>query len=154
MNPLVVYYSFSGNTRALAEDIALILDCELRELVPERPYSFSYNTAVKEARHEIERGYCPPLLAGGEGVGEFDPIFSGSPHWLKHMAPPVLSFLRTVDLAGKTIVPFCTHGGGGFGGMLETFTRECPGSTVVEGFAAGAECSFDELEAWLEKLRV
>ena len=42
MNPLVVYYSFSGNTRALAEDIALILDCELRELVPERPYSFSY----------------------------------------------------------------------------------------------------------------
>ena len=87
-------------------------------------------------------------------MGEFDPIFIGSPNWLKNMAPPVLSFLRTVDLAGKTIVPFCTHGGGGFGGMLETFTRECPGSTVVEGFAAGAECSFDELEAWLEKLRV
>ena len=55
MSPLVVYYSFSGTTRRLAEDIALITDGDLRELKPQKPYSFSYNTAVKEVREEIEK---------------------------------------------------------------------------------------------------
>lgn len=47
MNPLIVYYSYSGITRKLAEDIALITDGELQELEPQDPYSFSYNTAEK-----------------------------------------------------------------------------------------------------------
>lgn len=55
MSFLVVYYSYSGITRRLAEDIALIADGDLRELKPQKPYSFSYNTAVKEAREEIEK---------------------------------------------------------------------------------------------------
>lgn len=57
MKILVVYYSYSGITRRLAEDIALITDGDLLELKPLRPYSFSYNTAVKEARIEIDKGY-------------------------------------------------------------------------------------------------
>ena len=68
MSPLVVYYSYSGITRRLAEDIALITDGDLRELKPQKPYSFSYNTAVKEAREEIEKGYCPPLIQGTETI--------------------------------------------------------------------------------------
>ena len=48
MKPLVVYYSYSGITRRLAEDIALITDGDLRELKPQKPYSFSYHTAIKE----------------------------------------------------------------------------------------------------------
>ena len=83
MNPLVVYYSYSGITRRLAEDIALITDGNLRELKPQKPYSFSYNTAVKEAREEIEKGYCPPLLEGAEAIENTDVIFVGSPNWLK-----------------------------------------------------------------------
>ena len=47
MKPVVVFYSYSGLTRRLAKDIALIVGGELRELKPEKPYSFSYNTAVK-----------------------------------------------------------------------------------------------------------
>ena len=50
MKSLIVYYSYSGITRRLAEDIALITDAELLELKPQDPYSFSYNTAVKEVR--------------------------------------------------------------------------------------------------------
>ena len=77
MKPFIVYYSYSGITRRLAEDIALITDGELRELKPERPYSFSYNTAVKEAREEIEKGYCPPLIQiqGAEAIKNAELIF-------------------------------------------------------------------------------
>ena len=150
MKPLIVYYSYSGITRRLAEDIALITDGNLRELKPQKPYSFSYNTAVKEARAEIEKGYCPPLLQGAEPIEDTDVIFVGSPNWLKTFAPPVLSFLRSVDLSGKTIIPFCTHGGGGFGRMIEDYKRECKNSIIKGGIALRGDYSFDELEKWFE----
>lgn len=150
MKPLIVYYSYSGITRRLAEDIALITDGNLRELKPQKPYSFSYNTAVKEARAEIEKGYCPPLLQGAEPIDDTDVIFVGSPNWLKTFAPPVLSFLRSVDLSGKTIIPFCTHGGGGFGRMIEDYKRECKNSIIKDGIALRGDYSFDELEKWFE----
>ena len=150
MKLLIVYYSYSGITRRLAEDIALITDGNLRELKPQKPYSFSYNTAVKEARAEIEKGYCPPLLQGTEPMEDTDVIFVGSPNWLKTFAPPVLSFLRSVDLSGKTIIPFCTHGGGGFGRMIEDYKRECKNSIIKDGIALRGDYSFDELEKWFE----
>ena len=150
MNPLVVYYSYSGITRRLAEDIVLITDGDLRELKPEKPYSFSYNTAVKEVREEIEKGYCPPLIQGAEAVENSELVFIGSPNWLKTFAPPVLSFLRAVDLSGKTIIPFCTHGGGGFGRMIEDYKKECKNSIIRDGIALKGDYSFDELKTWLD----
>ena len=133
----------------MAEDIALITDGKLRELKPQKPYSFSYNTAVKEARHEIENEYCPPLAEGAESVGDAEVIFIGSPNWLKTFAPPVLTFLKTVDLSGKTIIPFCTHGGGGFGRMIENYKNECKNSIIKEGLALKGDYNFDELQNWL-----
>lgn len=150
MIPLVVYYSYSGITRRLAEDIALITEGDLRELKPQKPYSFSYNTAVKEAREEIEKGYCPPLIQGAETIENAEVVFIGSPNWLKTFAPPVLSFLRTVDLSGKTIIPFCTHGGGGFGRMIEDYKKECKNSIIKDGIALKGDYSFDELKTWLD----
>ena len=58
---LVVYYSFSNTTRMLAEEISKQTGGDIRELVSEKTYSFNYNTAAKEIRNEIERGYCPKL---------------------------------------------------------------------------------------------
>jgi hypothetical protein len=154
MKPVVVFYSYSGLTRRLAKDIALIVGGELRELKPEKPYSFSYNTAVKEARAEIEKGYCPPLSQGAESLGETQVIFIGSPNWLKTFAPPIRTFLHKVDLRGKTIIPFCTHGGGGFGKMMEEYRASCPASTVQEGIALKSDYDFENLERWLSALTV
>ena len=152
MKPLIVYYSYSGITKRLAEDIALITDGKLRELKPEKPYSFSYNTAIKELRQEIDRGYCPPLIKGAESVDDAEVIFIGSPNWIRTFAPPILSFLRAVDLKGKTIIPFCTHGGGGFGQMIESYKKECKGSIIKEGIALKGDYSFDELNDLLKRV--
>ena len=138
MKPLVVYYSYSGITRRLAEDIALITDGDLRELKPQKPYSFSYHTAIKE------------VMERTESMGDSEVVFIGSPNWLKTFAPPVLSFLRTVDLSNKTIIPFCTHGGGGFGNMMEDYKRECKNSIIKDGIALKADYSFEELKNWLD----
>lgn len=139
---LVVYYSFSNTTRMLAEEISKQTGGDIRELVSEKTYSFNYNTAAKEIRNEIERGYCPKLLSGLESVDSYEYIFLGTPNWFKSYAPPVLSFLRNVDLKGKTIIPFCTHGGGGFGQIEINIAKECSKSTILPGLAAMS--SFDE----------
>lgn len=152
MKSLIVYYSYSGITRRLAEDIALITDAELLELKPQEPYSFSYNTAVKEVRAQIEKGVCPALMQYDIDVADFDTIFIGSPNWLKTFAPPVLSFLRSTDLSGKTIIPFCTHGGGGFGNMIEEYQRECGASRVMPGLAAKGTYTLSEVQKWLESI--
>lgn len=139
-------------TRHLAEDIALLTDGDIRSLIPEKPYSFTYNGATKEARSEMERGYCPKLLSGNASVEEYSYIFIGSPNWFKSFAPPVLSFLRSVDLRGKTVIPFCTHGGGGFGQIEVGIAQECPDAKLLAGFAAGSDFEESELRSWLDGL--
>ncbi len=151
---LVVYYSYSNTTKRLAEDIAIIIDADIRELIPERSYSFTYNGATKEARSEIERGYCPKLLSGHEPIADYQYIFVGSPNWFKSFAPPILSFLRSVDLDGKTIIPFCTHGGGGFGQIEINISKECPNSKILPGFAATGDFDEKQIEDWIDGIRI
>jgi flavodoxin len=151
---LVVYYSFSNGTEKLAEEIAKQTGGDLRALIPEKPYAFNYNTAAKEARNEIERGYCPELLSGGESVASYDYIFLGTPNWFKSFAPPVLSFLRNVDLQGKTIIPFCTHGGGGFGQIEVNIAKECPQATILSGLATLSDFNKQQVSDWIQEIDI
>ena len=97
-----------------------------------------------------DRGYCPPLAEEIGNIDDVDIVFIGSPNWLKTFAPPVLTFLRSANLDGKTIIPFCTHGGGGFGRMIDDIKKECKNSTVKDGLALSGFYDFDELQKWLE----
>ncbi len=151
---LIAYYSFSHTTARLAEEIARQTGGDLRPLVPVTPYAFDYNTAAKQARQEIERGYCPKLTSGLEPIDGYSRVFIGSPNWFKTFAPPVLSFLRGVKLAGKTVILFCTHGGGGFGRMEAEITRECPGTRLLPGFAGTASFTAADVTAWLEGIEL
>lgn len=151
---LVVYYSYSSTTKSLAEDIAIITDGDIRELMPEKPYSFAYNGATKEVRREMERGYCPKLLSGNESIEDYEYIFIGSPNWFKSFAPPVLSFLRSVDLRGKTIIPFCSHGGGGFGQIEINIAKECPNSKLLPGFAATSDFDDKQVQDWISEIEI
>ncbi len=151
---LVVYYSYSNTTRSLAEDIAIITDGDIRELIMENPYSFNYNGATKEARNEIERGYCPKLVSGNESINDYEYIFLGTPNWFKSFAPPIFSFLRSVDLNGRTIIPFCTHGGGGFGQIEINISKECPNSNLLPGFAVTSDFDDTQVQSWLDSMGI
>ncbi len=151
---LVVYYSYSNTTKNLAEDIAIITDGDIRELCPKEPYSFTYHGATKEVRNEIERGYCPKLLSGNEPVDDYDYIFVGTPNWFKSFAPPLLSFLRSFDWKDKTIIPFCTHGGGGFGQIVANITTECPGAIILSGFDTTSDFDDTTVQAWIEDMEI
>ena len=78
-------------------------------------YPGSYNTIVEQAKKEIQAGYRPVLKTGINYIKNYDMIFVGTPNWWSTIAPPIATFLENYNLTGKTVVPFCTHGRGGFG---------------------------------------
>ena len=106
---LVVYYSQTGNTRAVAERIRDLSGGDLVELVPVDPYPDDYSATTQQAKRELQSGYKPPLQTKVENVGAYDIICVGSPNWWSTVAGPVKTFLSDYDLSGKTLAPFITH---------------------------------------------
>ena len=151
-NILIVYYSLFHNTANLALEIAVQTGGTLRELIPDTNYSFEYNTAAKEVRNQISRGFCPKLISGNEPIDGYETVFIGSPNWFKTLAPPVMSFLRLNDFTGKTIIPFCTHGGGGFGQIANDIAKECPKSIILPGIAVNGTVISEEVMNWLKMI--
>ncbi len=146
---LIVYYSLFGNTKNLALEIAKQTGGTLHELIPEVKYSFDYNTAAKEVRSQIASEFCPKLISGGEPTDMYHTIFIGTPNWFKRVAPPVRSFLMQHDLAGKTVIPFCTHGGGGLCQIEQDIAGACPNSKILPGIAVSGVVIPKDVENWL-----
>ncbi|MDI9215593.1 MULTISPECIES: flavodoxin [Clostridium] len=151
-NTLIVYYSLFKNTENLALEIAIQTNGTLRELIPDKNYSFNYNTASKEVRNQISRGFCPNLISGNESVDDYQTIFIGTPNWFKTLAPPVMSFLKLHNFEGKTVIPFCTHGGGGFGQIEKDIAKECSKSILLPGIAVNGTATSEEVSNWLRTI--
>lgn len=150
---LVVYYSHSGNTRQLANTIAQQLHADCLEIIPQQPYPTSYNAVVKQAKQEIARNFKPALLDINFDLTKYDNIFIGSPNWWSTIAPPVATFIDNTNLANKKIIPFCTHGGGGFGHIPQDIKKLCATSIILDGLASyGNSANIKDVQKWLTKL--
>ena len=148
---LIVYYSRSGNTRRIAHLIQQEVGGTIHEIQPAVPYPSSYDAVVDQAREEIQAGYKPKLLTKLDNIDSYDTVFVGSPNWWNTIAPPVATFLSEYDLSGKTIVPFCTHGGGGLGRISRDIAKLCPRSTILSSFeiyGSGSRNAEAKLSAW------
>lgn len=154
-HPLVVYFSWSGNTRGIARLLHQKVGGELVELELVKPYSRDYNTCLEQAKQDQQTGARPKLKTHITDMARYDVIFLGYPNWWGTMPVPVASFLEQYDFSGKTIVPFVSSGGSGLGRSVADITRLCPSATIAEGLAVrssgGASLSGD-MDAWLKKI--
>lgn len=151
---LIVYYSWSGNTRKIAEMIRRETGGTLFEIEPVRPYTTDYSDAVAQAKKEIRAGFKPELKALPEDHS-YQFVFVGTPIWWHTMAPPVAAFVDRFDLEGKTVIPFHTHGGGGVGTFEKDLEKMCPGATMTEGFGTYGRGGSDtpaRIRSWLQDL--
>ncbi len=149
---LVVYFSATGNTRALAEKVAEAAAADLAEIVPEEPYTsedLNYNVADSRANQELDADARPAIEPMAENPEAYDVILLGYPIWFGECPPPVRTFLEEYALSGKTIMPFCTSGSTGISGSLALIRELCPQSTVTEGFRGTASTTNAQIEAWL-----
>jgi len=130
----VVYYSQSkvGNTATVAKWIAKHTGGELVPIETVEAYPDAYGETLKAAKKDMENGGTRAIKSVPPLDG-YDVVFIGSPIWYGTYAPPVAEFFKTHSFAGKTVVPFCTHGGGGAGRYFVDVRKACPAATVKEG---------------------
>ncbi len=131
--PLIVYYSHSGNTQAVAEHIQKATGGTLFRIEPEQAYPEDYKALVQQAKEELKKGFRPKLKKSVKNIADYDVVYIGSPNWIHTLAPAVMSFLEQHNLKGKTIIPFVTHGGGGMGKCLDEMKRLAPQATILDG---------------------
>jgi flavodoxin len=154
---LIAYYSWGGNTAAVAKQIQTLTGGDIFEIQPVTPYSKDYTACLELARKEIQSGYQPEIVATVKDIDKYDIVFVGSPNWCSTIAPPVATFLSKHDLAGKTVVPFCSHGNGGVARCFSDMAKLAPQAKFLEGFdvyASNARSSQSEIEKWLQKIKI
>ncbi|MDO5398163.1 MAG: flavodoxin [bacterium] len=152
---LVVYFSGTGNTKALAETIAETSGADIFEIVPEVPYTsadLNYNDNNCRANREMNDETARPAIANSiENIDEYDTIFIGYPIWWGTMPRIINTFLDTYDLSGKTIMPFCTSGGSGISSSVSAIKSACSDSDVKDGMRGAASTSSTQVKEWIDK---
>lgn len=153
---LIVYFSHTGNTRAVAQQIHSFAGGDLLELQTTQTYPTNHADTVRQAEQEREDNFRPQLSTRFPStMDEYDVIFVGYPVWAYTMPMALYSFFDQFTFLGKTIVPFSTHLGSGLADGPEQIARLCPQARVLEGFAIRgnkASGSQEAVDRWIRQL--
>lgn len=150
---LIAFFSWGGNTKGIAEEIQTQTGADLFEIELVNPYSDDYNMVLDEAQRDQNEQARPELSNHVENMDEYDTILIGYPNWWASIPMPIASFLEEYDFSGKTIIPFCSHGGGRFGQSLTAITKLVPDATMGEALSvhySGGSNLPDDISEWLK----
>ena len=156
---LVAYFSCTGNTRSVAEQIKNAINADVYEIQPEVPYtSADLNWRDNSSRSSMENNdpSSRPAISGGiENIGQYNVIFLGYPIWSGQAPRIILTFLESYDFSGKTIIPFCTSGTSGVGTSDTNLHRLCSENTKwISGSRFNSNISHSEIAAWIDGLKL
>lgn len=152
---LVAYFSHSGNTRKIANQIRAHVGGDIFEIVTVDPYPVDYDTIVDQVEYERKNDYRPELAAEIEKMNSYRVVFIGYPIWWATMPMAVFSFLEKYDFSGKVIIPFCTHDESRLGVSVRDIRKLCPDSQIIDGLAIKGryvDKAKSDVSAWLNKL--
>ena len=129
---LVLYYSQTGTTETVAQEIQKNLNADLETIKLENPYTGTYRELVEQVGKERESGVLPKLLPLTSDLSKYDTIFLGYPIWYGTYATPVASLVKEYTFEGKHIVTFCTFGSGGLEPAIQDLKKALPKADVAE----------------------
>lgn len=121
-----------GNVEYMAQTIQQAVGGNLLRIETVEEYPLEHEALVDFAAEEQEAGARPALATQIENLEQYDTIFLGYPNWWGDMPQALYTFLEPYDLSGKTIIPFCPHGGSGFSRTQSTIAELQPNATVRE----------------------
>jgi flavodoxin len=153
---LVVYFSHTGNTKALGQQIQSIVGGDVFEIEPVTPYPSELADIRGRANAEKEASNFPSLKAKVQNINTYDVIFIGTPVWMGSYSVPISSFVAEHNLAGKTVIPFVTYNGNA-GNSLEDLTNLFPNSKTLKGLSVkGTEVneSKPQISEWISSLGI
>lgn len=151
---LVAYFLWSGNTKAVAEEIQAQTGGDLFEITTVEPYTDDYNALLDVAQEELAQNLRPGLAETVENMEQYDTVFIGYPIWWGTAPMAIRSFLEAYDFSGKTVLPFSTSGSSGMGESIGDIEASAVGAVILEGLRiddADAPNSGELVTAWLSE---
>ena len=150
---LVSYFSASGVTKRVAENLAKSINCDIYEIKPEIPYNDAdLNWMDKNARSTIEmrdHNFRPKVKDDNFSIKDYDIVFLGFPIWW-YIAPTIINtFLEKHDFSNKKIILFATSGGSRFGKTIENLKNSVsPSAQIIEGGILNTLPTAEQLKDW------
>lgn len=145
-----------GNTQYVAQLIQELTGADIFRILPQKAYPTDHRTLVDLAEKEQEQKARPAIAGKIENLAAYETIFLGYPNWWGDMPMILYTFLEENDLSGKTIIPFCTHGGSGFSRTIRTIQDKQPAAIVLrDGYALSRdrmERAPSGVAAWLKRI--
>ena len=153
---LVAYFSASGVTKKVAENLAKAAGADLFEIVPEQIYtSADLNWQDKQSRSSVEmndRSCRPAINSRVEDMSQYSHVFIGFPVWWYREPSIIDTFMESYDWSGITVIPFCTSGGSGLGDAGKNMQALGKVAKVIEGRRLSGSTSEPELKAWTDQI--
>lgn len=152
---LVAYFSATGSTRKLAEDICKIAQGNLYEIQPKVPYvkkDLNWMNPFSRTTREM-KGFLPhpELLENHTDLKDYTTIFLGFPIWWYKAPTIICSFLEQNDFKNKRIILFATSGGSEFGKTVQQLSEYVDKTTIIEeGKVFSSNYTVDELSQWIK----
>lgn len=154
---LVAFFSASGTTEKVSRKLASVLNADLHEITPEKPYSKEdLDWTNENSRSTIEmkkdKSIRPAIANKVENMEQYDTIYIGFPIWW-YIAPTIINtFLEQYDFKGKKIIPFATSGSSNMGNTNEELRPSCIGAELLDGKRFSKDVSEIELKNWVNGL--
>ncbi|GFM82680.1 hypothetical protein PSCICO_22070 [Pseudomonas cichorii] len=102
---VVVYYSRSGHSEAVAHEVATRLNTPIARINANYPLSFQ---GQRKAIADAEAEAFPEIEVEAVDIQSAKRIYLVSPTWMFRPAPPLWTFVRDRDLSGKEVVLIMT----------------------------------------------
>lgn len=155
---LVVYYSATGHTKAVAEVIADETGADLFEVVPAELYTdedldWTESDSRVSIEHDNPDARAVELVADTvENWDEYDTVYIGAPIWWGIAAWPVDTFVKANDFTGKTVIPFMTASSSGLGQSGELLAEMAGAGDWLEGECFRSNVAEDDVREWIGTL--
>ena len=165
---LVAYFSLAGeqygvgvieegNTSIIAKMIAEQTGADLFEIEAVNAYPETYDGLLDVSRQEMSDNARPEIVGTVDNMEDYDIVFVGYPNWWGDMPMIIYNFLESYDFSGKTVIPFCAHGGSGLSGTESTIA-DITGAEMMDGFDIAGEAAQNQRDKaseavteWLRK---
>lgn len=155
---LIIYFSATGTTKAVAENLQTALNADIYEIIPEQPYTdadLNWNDRNSRTTHEQDDRTVRPAIAGElPDLTAWDTVFIGYPIWWGEEPRIMDTLVENLDLTDKTIAVFFTSGGSGLGSSMKHLEQNAGAGTWLEGKRFYPGTSAQELADWANGLGI
>ena len=156
---LVAYFSTSDTIRAAAVIAAEALNADLFEIVPKEGYTeddLNYSDNSSRTSREQQDASARPEIAQLPGdLSRYDTILLGYPIWWGQAPRILYTFVESVDLGGKTVLPFCTSSSSSAGSSAANLQALTDGTSIwLDAVRLDNGSDAETIRAWAQSLNV